>query len=51
MVALRICVLVISVCINRTIPNKSVFRKMVSVTYSNLKSMFFIVLRRVTNTR
>ena len=43
MVALRICVSVISVCINR----KSVFMKTVSVTSRDLQSMFFMVLRRV----
>ena len=45
MAALRICVLV---CVStEQFPNKSVFIKTVSVTSSNLQSMFFIVLRRV----
>ena len=45
MIALRICVLVCAS--TRQFPNKSVFIKTISVTSSNLQSMFFIVLRRV----
>ena len=45
MVALRIFVLVRAS--TEQLPNKSAFIKAVSVTSSNLQSMFFIVLRRV----
>ena len=46
MATLSICVLV---CASTDqFPNKSVFIKIVSVTSSNLQSMFFIVFRRVS---
>ena len=45
MVALRICVLVCAS--TEQFPNESVFIETVSVTSSNLQSMFLIMLRRV----